>query len=114
MKTIQVKFENSQYNYLTDVSDNATKESIENYFIGTFFNVAPYPTENMQKCIGAGLVEFYFFCGSQKIYVAENRNFFTLQGLQDEKDKGKVTIHYLDALRTVYRLNGEMYIKGIN
>jgi hypothetical protein len=78
MKTVQVQFENSQYNYLTDVSDNATNESIEKYFLNKFFNVSPYPTENMQMCTGADLVEFYFFCGNQKIYVAENCNFYTL------------------------------------
>lgn len=114
MKTIQVKFEISEYNYLTDVSDNASDESVEAYFIGKMFNVASYTKEKMIKCIGVAFVEFYFVCNGRKIYVMENSDFYTLQGFQNIKDKGMVSIHYLNQLRPVYRLNGERYVKDVN
>lgn len=56
MKTIKVIFKDPEYNYKTSVSATATKESIKAYFIGQYFNLGAYPTENMQQCIS---VEIY-------------------------------------------------------
>jgi len=47
MKSIEVKFKDSKYNYLTNV--NGTKDEIINYFVGTFFNLGTV-NDNMQQC----------------------------------------------------------------
>ena len=47
MKTIEVKFKDNNYNYLTNV--NGDKESIERYFVDTWFNFG-VDGDNMQQC----------------------------------------------------------------
>lgn len=49
---VKVFFANSSYNYTTSVSNTATKESLQRYFVGQRFNVTNYPNENMQVCTG--------------------------------------------------------------
>jgi hypothetical protein len=60
MNQVKVIFSDPQYNYTTDVSDQATEQSCIAYFVGESFNVAAFPAENMQTCIG---IEF---CGMKR------------------------------------------------
>ena len=50
LNAVEVHFDNSEYDYITNVSSNSTKVSCELYFVGQYFNVAIYPNENLQKC----------------------------------------------------------------
>lgn len=56
MKTVKVIFANPEYNYKTSVSATATEESIKKYFIGQYFNLGIFPTEDIQQCIN---IEIY-------------------------------------------------------
>ena len=51
MKTVKVVFENKEYNYVTSVNPLSTEWELCSYFIGTSFNVAPFPAEQAEKCI---------------------------------------------------------------
>jgi hypothetical protein len=50
MNSVIVKFDNSKYNYQTNVSNNTTLESATKYFVNTWFNLGIYPREEMKKC----------------------------------------------------------------
>jgi len=50
LNSVKVIFANSRYNYITSVSENTNEKYATKYFVGTFFNVGIYPTENMQQC----------------------------------------------------------------
>ena len=51
LNIVEVKFEDSSYNYVTNVSSQSTEESSRAYFVGKYFNLGAYPIEDMQKCI---------------------------------------------------------------
>lgn len=51
MQTVKVIFRDERFNYRTTVSSNSTRESVNECFVGQFFNVGAYPVENMQECI---------------------------------------------------------------
>lgn len=51
LNSVKVMFQDSQYNYETNVSAETNKESSEKYFIGKFFDMGVFPIENLQKCI---------------------------------------------------------------
>lgn len=51
MKTVKVIFEDSQFNYSTNVNPKCSNQEIEKYFVGNYFDMGFYPIENMQKCI---------------------------------------------------------------
>jgi hypothetical protein len=51
LNSVKVMFQDSQYNYETNVSAETTKESAEAYFLNTLFDVGVFPRENMQECI---------------------------------------------------------------
>lgn len=51
MKSIKVIFKDSQYNYVTSISDKATEEEVKKYFLGKWFDMGIFPAENMQQCI---------------------------------------------------------------
>lgn len=57
MKAIRVKFENEAYNYITSVNPKATKKEIEDYFVGTYFDLGVFPIEDFQKCIGVEFID---------------------------------------------------------
>ena len=52
LNSVRVVFRDGQYDYITNVSADATKEDCDKYFIDNYFNVGVYPKENMQKCVG--------------------------------------------------------------
>lgn len=51
LPSVYIEFEESNFNYYTNVSTNVSKDSVIKYFLGNFFNVGIYPNENLQKCI---------------------------------------------------------------
>lgn len=51
LNTVNVIFEDEQYNYSTSVSYVTTEESCKNYFVNKHFNVGNYPSEILRKCI---------------------------------------------------------------
>lgn len=51
LHTVEVMFDNPEYNYQTVVSPNSTEESAREYFVGQSFNVASYPKEQMEKIV---------------------------------------------------------------
>ena len=52
LNAVKVKFDNSQYNYITSVSHQSTEQSCRKYFVGTWFNMGQYPVDDFQRCIG--------------------------------------------------------------
>ena len=51
LNSVKVMFQDSQYDYETNVSADSTKESAEAYFLNTLFDVGVFPIENLQECI---------------------------------------------------------------
>lgn len=52
LNSVKVLFEDSIYNYTTNVSSQTTEITAMQYFVGKCFNMGPFPVENMQQCIG--------------------------------------------------------------
>jgi len=50
MHKVQVNFADPKHNYTTSVSPQATEQNANEYFVGKWFNIGSYPTENMQQC----------------------------------------------------------------
>jgi hypothetical protein len=50
MKHVKVKFADVKYNYTTAVSETSTTEGLQNYFVGTPFDMGAFPKEDFQKC----------------------------------------------------------------
>lgn len=50
MNSVKVIFKNSNFNYITTVSDQIDKQKAKSYFVGSFFDVGMFPNENLQKC----------------------------------------------------------------
>lgn len=50
MHTVLVRFENSDYNYQTSVSEQTTEESATAYFVGKSFNFGNDSLEDFQTC----------------------------------------------------------------
>lgn len=51
LNSVKVIFQDTKYNYETNVSANSTEKDCNNYFVGKYFNLGSYPREDMQKCI---------------------------------------------------------------
>lgn len=51
MAKVTVKFNNETYNYSTMVNDNCSDDQIQEYFIGTWFNLGISGKDDLQKCI---------------------------------------------------------------
>jgi DNA repair protein RadC len=51
LASVEVMFENPEYNYTTSVNPNATEQEIRKYFVGNMFDMGVYPSENFQKVI---------------------------------------------------------------
>lgn len=51
MNSVKIIFEKSEYNYITSVSEEATKEDCYKYFVYKQFNVGSYPKGNLQTCV---------------------------------------------------------------
>jgi hypothetical protein len=51
LASVEVMFENPEYNYSTSVNPNATEQEIRKYFVGNMFDMGVYPSENFQKVI---------------------------------------------------------------
>lgn len=51
MKSVTVIFADCKYNYSTSVNGKCSDAELRKYFVGTSFDMGPYPTENFQKCI---------------------------------------------------------------
>jgi DNA repair protein RadC len=51
LASVEVIFENPEYNYSTSVNPNATEQEIRKYFVGNMFDMGVYPSENFQKVI---------------------------------------------------------------
>tara|TARA_R110000744_G_scaffold7342_2_gene25276 strand:- start:933 stop:1100 length:168 start_codon:yes stop_codon:yes gene_type:complete len=49
MQSVKIYFKNPKFNYSTNA--NGTKEELEKYFVGTFFDVGIYPRELLRECI---------------------------------------------------------------
>jgi len=52
LNSVKVLFEDSIYNYPTNVSSQTTEIKAMQYFVGKCFNMGVFPVENMQQCIG--------------------------------------------------------------
>ena len=52
LNSVLVKFEDATNNYETSVSSQTTEITAISYFVGKYFNIAPYPSEKACKCIG--------------------------------------------------------------
>jgi len=52
LNSVKVLFEDSIYNYTTNVSSQTTEITAMHYFVGKCFNMGVFPVENMQQCIG--------------------------------------------------------------
>jgi hypothetical protein len=52
LNSVKVLFEDSKYNYTTDVSSQTTEITAMQHFVGKCFNMGVFPVENMQQCIG--------------------------------------------------------------
>jgi len=52
LNSVLVKFEDATNNYETSVSSQTTEITAIEYFVGKYFNIAPYPSEKACKCIG--------------------------------------------------------------
>jgi hypothetical protein len=57
LNAVEVIFENPEYNYTTSVSSNATEESSRKYFVGKFFDVAPYPQEQFEQVVDINFID---------------------------------------------------------
>ena len=53
MKEIKVTFENGDYLY---TRINGTKEEIERYYIGNYFNIGTV-SDNIQKCVSVEILK---------------------------------------------------------
>ncbi|MFV0495690.1 MAG: hypothetical protein ACK5M9_11820 [Mycobacterium sp.] len=51
LKSVEVIFDDPQYNYTTSVNGAASMKQLRDYFVGTSFNVAPFPGEVFKKCV---------------------------------------------------------------
>ena len=50
--SVDVKFEDSQYNYSTSMNGRCSDHEIQAYFVGERLDRGVFPKENFQKCIG--------------------------------------------------------------
>jgi len=50
LQAVRVLFSDKKYNYSTSVSCHSTQKDLKDYFIGSFFNMGSFPTENMKQC----------------------------------------------------------------
>ena len=50
MKTVKVMFDNSDFDYTTNVSDKVTFQDAVDYFVGKWFNLGKCDQDNMQQC----------------------------------------------------------------
>jgi hypothetical protein len=57
LNTVNVKFEDAQNNYSTNVSGDVNEDEVKQYFIGTYFNCGAYPDELMYKCIDVEFID---------------------------------------------------------
>ena len=51
MNSVQVRFNDPKYNYITSVSAQSSKQSCTDYFVGEAFNVGQYPKDDYQRCV---------------------------------------------------------------
>jgi hypothetical protein len=51
LASVDVIFENPDYNYSTSINPDASEEEIRKYFVGNMFDMGVYPSENFQKVI---------------------------------------------------------------
>jgi hypothetical protein len=49
LKTVNVQFKDTKYNYITNVSSSSSKKEIERYFVGQRFNLGTIK-DNVQIC----------------------------------------------------------------
>ena len=49
LATVRVNFADPKYNYVTTVS--GTREEIERYFVGAWFNMGAWEKDDMQECV---------------------------------------------------------------
>lgn len=52
LNSVKVLFENPEHNYETNVSAEATEETVKHYFVGKYFDLDTFPKEDFHKCIG--------------------------------------------------------------
>ena len=57
LHTVEVMFENPEYNYSTVVAPTATEESSRKYFVGKKFNVASFPKEQMEEVVDIKFIQ---------------------------------------------------------
>lgn len=58
MQAIKVIFKDAKYNYTTSVNPQLTLEEIQQYFVGTEFNLGDNDeSESMQRCVNIELIE---------------------------------------------------------
>lgn len=51
LASVDVIFENPDYNYSTSINPDASEEEVRKYFVGNMFDMGVYPSENFQKVI---------------------------------------------------------------
>lgn len=56
LKTAEVLFENSKYNYKTSVNGQLSEEEIKAYFEGKTFNLGNGESDDLQKCIKCNVI----------------------------------------------------------
>ena len=57
LNTVNVKFEDAENNYTTNVSSSVTESEAKAYFIGTYFNCGAFPDELMYKCVDVEFID---------------------------------------------------------
>lgn len=57
LNIVNVKFEDSENNYTTNISSSVTESEAKAYFIGAYFNCGAYPDELMYKCVDIEFID---------------------------------------------------------
>jgi hypothetical protein len=114
MKTIKVTFLDSTHNYYTSVNSNASKESLEKYFVNQLFDVGIYPNEDLYECISIEICNYYYVDKKGFKVGFENltlNGIYILKGFQNDSDRGKVCIHRNNELTPVCDFQTDQQVK---
>lgn len=57
LNSVTVHFEESKFDYTTNVSAAATEEGVKKYFVGRSFDLGTYPNELFKKCTGITFID---------------------------------------------------------
>lgn len=57
MRIIKIHFHNTEYDFITPVSELATEEGVRDYFVGQWFNMGQGEEDNMRQCIAVSIID---------------------------------------------------------